>query len=244
MAILTGGQLISEDLGVALDKIDISHFGRAKKVIIEREKTTIIEGYARKGAIQDRVDQINAQMEQTTSTYDKEKLTERKAKLAGGIGILYVGGHTEVEMKERKDRATDALHAARAAVEEGIVAGGGAALLRALPELEALKVKGDEQYGVEVVKAACEEPLRRIAENGGLDGGEVVAEVMDLKGSFGYDAKACEYTDLVKAGIVDPAKVTITAFQNAASAAALNLTADVLITEIKKKTMPVPGAVS
>jgi len=244
MAILTGGQLVSEDLGLALNKIEISHFGRAKKVIVEREKTTIIEGQAKKGAIQDRVDQINAQMEQTTSTYDKEKLTERKAKLAGGIGILYVGGHTEVEMKERKDRATDALHAARAAVEEGIVPGGGTALLRVLPDLEALKVRGDEQFGVEVVKAALEEPLRRIAENGGLDGGEVIAEVLDRKGAVGYDANACEYVDLIKAGVIDPVKVTITALQNAASAAQVNLTADVLITEVKKKTMPVSGSVT
>ncbi|HZN60203.1 MAG TPA: chaperonin GroEL [Planctomycetota bacterium] len=244
MAILTGGQLVSEDLGLALDKVDVIHFGRAKKVIIEREKTTIIEGAAKKGAVQDRVQQINAQMEQTTSTYDKEKLTERKAKLAGGIGILYVGGHTEVEMKERKDRATDALHACRAAIEEGIVPGGGTALLRALASLDELKVKGDESFGVEAVKAALEEPTRRIAENGGLDGGEVIAEVLDLKGKFGYDAAAGEYTDLVKAGIIDPAKVTITALQNAASAAQVNLTADVLITEVKKKTAPVPGAVT
>ncbi len=244
MAILTGGQLISEDLGIALDKIEISHFGRAKKVVIEREKTTIVEGAAKKGAIQERVDQINAQMEQTTSTYDKEKLTERKAKLAGGIGILYVGGNTEVEMKERKDRATDALHASRAAVEEGIVPGGGVVLLRALSDVEALKVKGDEQFGVEAVKAALEEPARRIAENGGLDGGEVIAEILDRKGNVGFDAKSGEYTDMVKAGIIDPAKVTITALQNAASVAALNLTADVLITEVKKNTEPVAGSIT
>ena len=243
-AILTGGQLISEDLGVAIKNIDIGVFGRAKKVIIEKEKTTIIEGAAKKGAVQERVDQLNAQMEQTTSTYDKEKLTERKAKLAGGIGILYVGGHTETEMKERKDRATDALHATRAAVEEGVVPGGGVALLRALPSLEGLKVRGKEEHGVEAVKAALEEPLRRIAENSGLDGGEVVAEVLDRKGNVGYDAKNGEYTDMVKAGIIDPAKVVITAFQNAASAARVNLTADVLVTEVKKKTEPVPGAVT
>lgn len=244
MAILTGGTLISEDLGLGLDKIEVSHFGRAKKVTIEREKTTIIEGLAKKGAVQDRVNQINAQMEQTTSTYDKEKLTERKAKLAGGIGILYVGGHTEVEMKERKDRATDALHAARAAVEEGIVPGGGTALLRALPAVESVKVRGDEQFGIEVVKAALEEPLRRIAENGGHDGGEVVAEVLDRKGNMGFNARSGEYVDLMKTGIIDPAKVTITALLNAASAAQVNLTADVLITEVKKKTEPVPGSVT
>jgi chaperonin GroEL len=244
MAILTGGQLISEDLGLSIDKIDYTHFGRAKKVAIEKDKTTIIEGAAKKGAIQERIDQLNAQMEQTTSTYDKEKLTERKAKLAGGIGILYVGGHTEVEMKERKDRATDALHATRAAVEEGVVPGGGTALLRALPALDDLKVKGDEQFGVEVVREALEEPLRRIAENTGLDGGEVVAEVADRKGNIGFDATAREYVDMVKSGIIDPVKVTINALQNAASAAAVNLTADVMITEVKKKANPVTGAVT
>ncbi|HVR76689.1 MAG TPA: chaperonin GroEL [Planctomycetota bacterium] len=244
MAILTGGQLISEDLGVTLDKISISQFGRAKKVVVERDKTTIIEGEAKKAAVEERVAQLNAQLEQTTSTYDKEKLTERKAKLSGGIGILYVGGHTETEMKERKDRATDALHASRAAVEEGIVAGGGTALLRTLEQLEALKARGDEQFGVEVVKAAIEEPVRRIAENSGLEPGEVVSEVLDRKGNVGYDAKNGEYVDMIKAGIIDPAKVTITALRNAASAAALNLTGEVLITEVKKKTTPVAGSVT
>lgn len=244
MAILTGGQLVSEDLGLSIAKIDFPHFGRAKKVVIEKDKTTIIEGTAKKGAIQERIDQINSQMEQTTSTYDKEKLTERKAKLSGGIGILYVGGHTEIEMKERKDRATDALHATRAAIEEGVVPGGGTALIRALPVLEELKVKGDEQFGVNVLREALEEPLRQIAENSGLDGGEVVAEVMDAKGNTGFDAKALEYVDLVKAGIIDPAKVTINALQNAASAAAVNLAADVMITEVKKKGVPVTGAVT
>ena len=244
MAILTGGQLVSEDLGVAIKKIDISYFGRAKKVTIEREKTTIIEGAAKKGAVQERIDQLNAQMEQTTSTYDKEKLTERKAKLAGAIGILYVGGLTEAEMKERKDRATDALHATRAAVEEGVVPGGGTALLRASAALEGVKAKGNEQFGIDIVRDALEEPLLRIAENAGLDGGEVIAEVLERKGNVGFDALGREYTDMVKAGIIDPAKVTITAFQNAASAARVNLMADVLITEVKKKTEPVAGAVT
>jgi chaperonin GroEL len=244
MAILTGGQLISEDLGMKLDRVEIAHFGRAKKVIVEKDKTTIIEGAGKKAAIKERIEQINAQMEQTTSTYDKEKLTERKAKLGGGIAVLYVGGHTEVEMKERKDRATDALHATRAAVEEGIVPGGGTACIRALQALEGFKAKGDEEFGVEIVRCALEEPLRRIAENAGVDGGEVVAEVSARKGRVGYDALAGEYTDLVKAGIIDPAKVTITALMNAASIAALNLTANTLITEVKKKTEPVAGAVT
>jgi chaperonin GroEL len=244
MAILTGGKLISEDLGMTLEKVELAHFGRAKKVIVERDKTTVVEGAGKKAEIQERIEQLNAQMEQTTSTYDKEKLTERKAKLGGGIGILYIGGHTEVEMKERKDRADDALHATRAAIEEGIVPGGGTAYMRALAALEGLKVRGEESFGVNVVRAALEEPLRRIAENSGLDGGEVAAEVAERKGNVGYDAVSGEYVDLVKAGIVDPAKVATTALESAASAASVNLTAEVLITEVKKKTQPVTGAVT
>jgi chaperonin GroEL len=244
MAVLTGGQLISEDLGLTLEKVELSHFGHAKKVVVEKDKTTIVNGAGKSSAVAARIDQINTQIEQTTSTYYKEKLTERKAKLAGGIGILYVGGHTEIEMKERKARATDALHAARAAVEEGIVPGGGTALLRALEEIEGLKARGDEQFGVEAVKAALEEPTRRIAENSGLDSGEVIGEVLDRKGNVGFDATSGQYTDLIKAGIVDPVKVTITALQNAASAASLNLTADVLITEVKKETGPVSESIT
>ncbi len=244
MAILTGGSLISEDLGLTLQNIELSHLGSAKKIVVTKDKTTILNGAGKKSAVQDRIDQINAQIEQTTSTYDKEKFIERKAKLSEGIGVLYIGGHTEIEMKERKDRATDALHATRAAVEEGVVAGGGTAYLRACRELEDFKARGDEQFGVEVVKAALEEPLRRIAENGGLDGGEVVAEVYDRKGNNGYDAKAREYTDLVKAGVIDPAKVAMTSLQNAVSAASLSLTADVLITEVDKEKEPQQGTVS
>ncbi len=244
MAILTGGKLISEDLGISAGQIEIAHLGSAKKIEITKDKTTIIRGGGAKAAVQERIDQINAQIEQTTSTYDKEKLTERKAKLAEGIGVLYIGGHTETEMKERKDRATDALHATRAAIEEGIVPGGGTAYLRALAELEGFKARGDEQYGVEVIRAALEEPLRRIAENGGLDGGEVVAEAYERKGNVGFDARSGEFTDLVKAGIIDPAKVAITSLQNAVSAASLNLTTDVLITELDKKEDPAHGAVS
>jgi chaperonin GroEL len=244
MAILTGGQLISEDLGLTMDRVDLSQLGTAAKIVVEKDKTTIVGGGGKKSAVKDRIAQLDVQMEQTTSTYDQEKLTERKAKLSGGIGILYIGGHTETEMKERKDRATDALHATRAAVEEGIVPGGGTALIRALPALESFKARGDEQYGVEIVKVAVEEPLRRIAENCGLDGGEVVAEVTDRKENEGFDARTGKYRDLVKAGILDPTKVTITALQNAASAAGVNLTADVLVTEVKKKTSPAPGAVT
>jgi chaperonin GroEL len=244
MAILTGGKLVSEDLGVSLERIDVSWFGTAKKVIVEKEKTTVIEGGGTKKAVEDRIAQINAQMEQTTSTYDKEKLTERKAKLAGGIGILYIGGRTETEMKERKDRANDALHATRAAVEEGIVSGGGTALIRAAKVLDDLKVKGDESYGVEVIRKALEAPLFQIAENCGMDGREVVSEVKNRKDREGFNAQTKEYENLVKAGIIDPVKVTVTALQNAASIAGINLTADVLITEIKKKTDPEANAVS
>ncbi len=244
MAILTGGTLISEDLGIGIDAVETTHLGRAKKVMIEKDKTTIINGAGKKSAVKDRIDQIDVQMEQTTSTYDKEKLTERKAKLAEGVGVLYIGGQTEPEMKARKERATDALHASRAAVEEGIVPGGGTAYIRSLEVIENLKARGDAQFGVDVIAASLEKPLRLIAENSGLDGGEVVAEVSERKGRVGFDAVKEEYTDLFKAGIIDPTKVTITSLQNAVSAAVLNLTADVLITEIDKKEEPVGGAES
>jgi chaperonin GroEL len=244
MAVLTNGVLISEDRGISFDKIELGHFGTAKKVVITKDKTTIIDGAGKKAAIEQRIAQINAQIEQTTSTYDKEKLTERKAKLGGGVAVLYVGGHTETEMKERKDRATDALHATRAAIEEGIVAGGGTALVRALAALDGLKTKGDEEFGVEVVRCAIEEPLRQIAENGGHDGGEVVAEVAERKGRVGFNAANGEYEDLVKAGVVDPVKVTVTALTNAASIASLNLSTNTLITSVKEKKAPVQGAIT
>lgn len=242
MAIMTGGKLISEDLGLSFDKIDESYFGSAKKVTISKERTTIIDGGGKKRAVSDRIEQIDAQIEQTTSTYDKEKLLERKAKLAGGVGILHVGGRTETEMKERKDRADDALHATRAAVEEGIVPGGGTAYIRALPALDDLRARGDERYGVDVVRKALIAPLDQIATNCGLDGKEVVTEVRNKKGREGYDAKKGEYTNMVKAGIIDPAKVTITALESAASIAGLNLTTDVLVTDVPEKEEPSAGA--
>lgn len=243
MAILTGGQLVSDDLGTTLEQVTLESLGSAAKVIVEKEKTTIIKGKGTEEAVQRRVDQMNAQMEQTTSTYDQEKLTERKAKLAGGIGILYVGGHSEIEMKERKDRADDALHATRAAVEEGIVPGGGLTFLRAIDALEPLlRSKNEEGYGAEIVREALEAPLRRIAENSGRDGGDVLAEVLSGKGNHGFDAKEGKFCDLLKAGIVDPAKVAVTALQNAASAAGLNLSTDVVITEVQKNEDPVAGA--
>ena len=243
MAVLCGGRLISEDLGLSLDKIEVSDLGSCKKVVIDKERTTIVDGSGAKKDVKARVDQLNSQIEQTTSTYDKEKLTERKAKLAGGVAIVYVGGKTETEMKERKDRATDALHATRAAVLEGIVAGGGVAALRAQEALATLKVKGDESYGVECVRRALEAPLRQIADNCGLDGGEILVEVKARKGREGYDAYTGKYCDLVKAGIVDPVQVTITALENASSIAGLNLTTDVLVTELKKENRPVAGTV-
>ena len=244
MAILTGGVAITEDLGIGLDQIQLEHLGQAKKVVIEKEKTTIVEGAGEKKNVQARIDQINAQIDQTPSTYDQEKFMERKAKLSEGIGVIYIGGHTEIEMKERKDRATDALHATRAAGEEGVVAGAGTSLLRAYSELENVRTRGEEEFGVRVVKAALEQPLRRLSENGGLDGGEVVEEVYEREGNVGFDAIRGKYVDLVKAGIIDPAKVVITSLQNAVSAASLNLTADVLITDVEKKHDPVSGSVS
>jgi chaperonin GroEL len=244
MAILTGGQFISEDIGLELAKVEIEHLGQAKKVTITKDKTTIIGGAGKKSDIDARLVQINTQMDQTTSTYDKEKFTERKAKLGGGIAVMYIGGHTEIEMKERKDRATDALHATRAAVEEGIVPGGGTSLIRALAVIEEMRSRGDEAYGIEVVGAALEEPLRRIAENAGYDPGEVAAEVADLKGCVGFDAFKGEYTDLVKAGVIDPAKVVVTALRNAVSIAGLNLTTNVLVTDIPDDGEPAIGAVT
>ncbi len=243
MAILTGGKLISEDLGVSFEAVDQSYFGTVKKAVIERDKTTLVEGGGTKRAVQERVAQINAQIEQTTSTYDKEKLTERKAKLAGGVAILHVGGRTETEMKERKDRADDALHATRAAIEEGIVPGGGVSLIRAIDALDEVKGRGEERFGIDVVRKALEVPLRQIADNCGLDGQEVVVEVRNRKGRDGFNAAKREYENLVKAGIIDPAKVVVTALQSAASIAGLNLTTDVMITDIEKKESAVSGAV-
>jgi chaperonin GroEL len=242
MAIMTGGKLVSEDLGMSLDQIDESFFGTAKKVTITKDRTTIIEGGGKKKDLAERIEQIDSQIEQTTSTYDKEKLTERKAKLAGGVGILHVGGRTETEMKERKDRADDALHATRAAVEEGIVPGGGTTFIRAITALDDVRSRGEERYGVEIVRKALIAPLDQIATNCGLDGKEIVTEVRNKKGREGYDAKNGEYTSMVKAGIIDPAKVTITAIESAASIAGLNLTTDVLITDVPDKSEPAAGA--
>ena len=243
IAVLTGGRLISEDLGIKLENIKLDDMGRAKRVTIDKENTTIVEGEGKKADIQGRVAQIRRQIEETTSDYDSEKLQERLAKLAGGVAVVNVGAATETEMKEKKARVEDALHATRAAVEEGIVPGGGVAFLRAQKALDNVKnLEADEKIGVQIVRRAIEEPTRQLADNGGAEGALVVEEVKKRKGNEGYDVSTGEYTDLVKAGIVDPTKVTRSALQNAASIAGLLLTTEALVTEIpeKEKTPPMP----
>ncbi len=240
IAILTGGRFISEDLGIKLEHVTLEDLGRAKSVQVDKENTTIVEGNGKSSDIQGRVNQIRRQIEETTSDYDREKLQERLAKLAGGVAVINVGAATETEMKERKARVEDALHATRAAVEEGIVAGGGVALLRCLPALDALKLGGDEQIGVDIVKRAIEEPLRALANNAGVEGSVVVQEVKRRKGNEGYNVSTDNYEDLVKAGVVDPKKVTRTALQNAASIAGLLLTTECLVTELPEKDKPAP----
>ncbi len=236
IAILTGGRCITEDLGIKLENLQIEDLGRAKNVVVDKENTTIVEGGGKSSEIQGRVNQIRRQIEETTSDYDREKLQERLAKLAGGVAVINVGAATETEMKEKKARVEDALHATRAAVEEGIVAGGGVALIRTVTAIET--VKGDtedEQIGVDIVRKAVEFPLRALASNAGVDGSLVVQEVRRRKGNDGYNVATGDYEDLVKAGVVDPKKVTRTALQNAASIAALMLTTEALITEIPEK---------
>jgi chaperonin GroEL len=236
IAILTGGKFISEDLGIKLENVELSDLGRAKTVIVDKENTTIVEGHGKPSEIQGRVNQIRRQIEETTSDYDREKLQERLAKLAGGVAVIHVGAATETEMKEKKARVEDALHATRAAVEEGIVAGGGVALLRCLSAIEAVKpANEDEKIGIDIVKRAIESPLRELANNAGVEGSVIVEEVKRRKGNEGYNVVTGEYEDLVKAGVVDPKKVTRTALQNAASIAGLLLTTECLITEIPEK---------
>jgi len=236
IAILTGGKCITEDLGIKLESVDLTDLGRAKSITIDKENTTIVEGYGKASEIQGRVNQIRRQIEETTSDYDREKLQERLAKLAGGVAVINVGAATETEMKEKKARVEDALHATRAAVEEGIVSGGGVALIRCLPALEGLKTDNDdERIGVDIVKRAIEEPTRALAENAGVEGSIVVQEIKKRKGNDGYNVSTGEYEDLVKAGVVDPKKVTRTALQNAASIAGLLLTTECLITEVPEK---------
>ncbi len=244
IAVLTGGRLISEDLGIKLENIKLEDLGRTKRATIDKENTTIVEGEGKQVDIKGRVAQIRRQIEETTSDYDREKLQERLAKLAGGVAVINVGAATETEMKEKKARVEDALHATRAAVEEGIVPGGGVAFIRAQKVLDNIRgLDGDEKVGVQIVRRAIEEPTRQLADNAGKEGALVVEEVKKRKGNEGYDVSADEYTDLVKAGIVDPTKVTRTALQNAASISGLLLTTEALVTEIpeKEKTPPMPG---
>jgi len=242
IAILTGGKFISEDLGIKLESLTLSDLGRAKSVVVDKENTTIVEGCGKSSEIQGRVGQIRRQIEETTSDYDREKLQERLAKLAGGVAVINVGAATETEMKEKKARVEDALHATRAAVEEGIVPGGGVALLRCISAIETVKGDNhDEQIGVDIIKRAVEYPIREIANNGGYEGSVVVQEVKRRKNNEGFNASSGDYEDLVKAGVVDPKKVTRTALQNASSIAGLLLTTECLVTEIPEKEKPAAG---
>jgi chaperonin GroEL len=236
IAVLTGARPITEDLGIKLENVKLEDLGRAKRVTIDKENTTIVEGEGKQSDIQGRVNQIRRQIEETTSDYDREKLQERLAKLAGGVAVINVGAATETEMKEKKARVEDALHATRAAVEEGIVPGGGVAFLRAQKVLENIKdLEADEKVGVAIVRRAIEEPTRQLADNAGKEGALIVEEVKKRKGNEGYDVAGDQFTDLVKAGIVDPTKVARTALQNAASISGLLLTTEAVVTELPEK---------
>lgn len=241
IAILTGGQVISEERGFTMENASIELLGKAEKVVIDKDNTTIVNGAGDDAQIKARVNQIKAQLESTTSDYDREKLQERLAKLAGGVAVLYVGAASEVEMKEKKDRVDDALHATRAAVEEGIVAGGGVALVRAIESLNSLSgVNQDENTGIRIVKRAIEEPLRQIVANAGGEGSVIVAKVAEGKADFGYNAKTDEFVNMLEVGIIDPTKVTRVALENAASVAGMLLTTECVITEIPKPEAPMP----
>ncbi len=243
IAILTGGKAITEDLGIKLESVKLEDLGRAKKVTIDKDNTTIVEGKGKSSDIEGRVKEIRAQIDKTTSDYDREKLQERLAKLVGGVAVIKVGAATETEMKEKKARVEDAMHATRAAVEEGIVPGGGVALARAGKPLEAVKYEGDEQFGVNIIQRAMEEPLRQIVHNAGEEGSVIVEKIRaDKSSNFGYNAQTGQFEDLVKAGVIDPTKVTRTALQNAASIAGLMLTTEALVADIpEKKEAPMPG---
>jgi chaperonin GroEL len=238
LAVLTDGKFITEDLGIKLESVTLDDLGTAKRVSIGKDDTTIVEGAGKSVAIKARIDQIRRQIEETTSDYDREKLQERLAKLAGGVAVINVGAATETEMKEKKDRVEDALHATRAAVEEGIVPGGGVALLRVQKALDKLVTEGDETIGVDIVRKAIEAPLRLLVANAGEEGAIVVQEVKKGKQNFGYDVAKGEYVDMLVAGIIDPAKVTRSALQNAASIAGLLLTTECMITDLPEKNAP------
>ena len=244
IAILTGGKAITEDLGIKLENVQLADLGQAKKVTVDKDNTTIVEGKGKSGEIEGRVKEIRSQIEKTTSDYDREKLQERLAKLVGGVAVIKVGAATETEMKEKKARVEDAMHATRAAVEEGIVPGGGVALVRCIKALESLKLDGEEQIGVNIVRRSLEEPLRQIVGNAGVEGAVVVGKILESKDqNFGYNAQSGEFEDLIKAGVVDPTKVTRTALQNAGSIAGLMLTTEAIISEIPepKSAAPAPG---
>ena len=241
IAILTGGRMIAEELGIKLENVTLKDLGRAKRIVVDKDNTTIIDGAGKKADIEGRIKQIRNQIEETTSDYDREKLQERLAKLVGGVAVIKVGAATEIEMKEKKARVEDAMHATRAAVEEGVVPGGGVALLRCQTALESLKVDEEQQFGVRIVQRSLEEPLRWIARNAGQDGSVVVDKVRQAKGSNGYNAATEEYEDLMKAGIIDPTKVVRTALQNAASVAGLLLTTEAMVAEKPKEEKAAAG---
>jgi chaperonin GroEL len=244
IAILTGGKSIMEETGIKLEGVRLDDLGRAKRIVVDKDNTTIVEGAGKESAIQGRIKQLRAQIDETTSDYDREKLQERLAKLAGGVAVIKVGAATETEMKEKKARVEDALHATRAAVEEGIVPGGGVALLRAGEALKKIKAEGDEQIGINIIMRACEEPVRQITGNAGVEGAIVIEKVRSNSSpNFGFNAATLEYEDLVKAGVIDPTKVTRSALQNASSIAALMLTTEAMVAEIpeKKQAPPMPG---
>jgi chaperonin GroEL len=245
MAVLTGGQFVSEDLGKKLENITLEDLGHVEKVIVDKESTTLVGGAGEKAAVDQRIAQVRTQIEKSTSDYDREKLEERLAKLSGGVGVIKVGANTETEMKERKFRVDDALNATRAAVEEGIVAGGGVALLRARDAISGVKLEGDEAIGARILKDALVVPLKTIADNAGENGSLVCAEIEENKADrFGYDALKKEYGDLIEMGVIDPLKVVRVALQNASSRAGLMLTTETVITELKDKDKAVAGAVA
>ncbi len=244
IATLTAGECISEDLGIKLESVTAAQLGTAGRVVITKDDTTIVQGAGKKAAITARADSIRSQIEKSSSDYDKEKLQERLAKLTGGVAVIRVGAMTEADMKQKKQRVEDALNATRAAVEEGIVIGGGMALLRASSVLADLRVKGDRKYGVEIIKRACQEPIRQIAENAGEDPSVIAEEAFEAKKAFGFDALTCTWVDMFKAGIIDPTKVVRSALENAASIAGLMLTTDTLVTNLKDSDSVIEGAVS
>ncbi|MCX5703181.1 MAG: chaperonin GroEL, partial [Candidatus Omnitrophica bacterium] len=241
IAVLTNGKAITEDLGIKLENINIEDLGRAKRVKVDKDNSTIVEGAGKTAAINARIAQLKKQMEDTDSDYDKEKLQERLAKLAGGVAVINVGAATETEMKERKARVEDALHATRAAVEEGIIPGGGVGLIRTIPFLDKLRLEGDEKIGLDIVKRALEEPIRQLAENAGLEGSVVVQRVKQEKNSVGYDVNQDAYVDMIEAGVIDPTKVVRSALQNASSIASLMLTTEAIITDRPDKEEKMSG---